>query len=74
MSAERRIIMYVNADMDADDVERWAAHYGYIVANPLKQGDGVTIVHQNGVRIVPPPGLDIWISDLIASEHDQESA
>ena len=70
----RRIIMYFNQDMQPEEVERWAACYGYIVTNPLKNGEHVKLIHPDGTTFKTPPGTQIWVSDLIASEHDQESA
>lgn len=69
---ERRILLYANDDLKACDVERLAACYGYIVANPIKNGEGVTLLNRDGSRLTPPAGITVWVSDLIASEHDEE--
>jgi hypothetical protein len=72
MEISRRIIMYVHDEMEPDDVERWAARYGFIVANPKLHGKQVRLIHPDGIEFTTPPGIRIWVSDLIASEHDKE--
>jgi len=74
MQISRRIIMYVHAEMEPADVERWAAQYGFIVTNPQRHGDDVRLIHPDGSEFTTPPGTHIWVSELVASEHDQEEA
>ncbi len=74
MEISRRIIMYVHDEMHPDDVERWAAKYGFIVANPKRHGYDVNLVHPDGTEFTTPPGTQIWVSELIASEHDNKEA
>lgn len=72
MEISRRIIMYVNDEMEPDAIERWAARYGFIVTNPLLHGYQCRLIHPDGTEFTTPPGTHIWVCDLIASEHDKE--
>jgi hypothetical protein len=72
MEISRRIIMYCHDQMEPDDVERWAARYGFIVANPQLHGQHVRLVHPDGAEFTAPEGTQIWVSELIASEHDNQ--
>jgi hypothetical protein len=72
MEVSRRIIMYCHDEMEPDDVERWAARYGFIVTNPQLHGQQCRLIHPDGTEFVAPEGTQIWVSDLIASEHDNE--
>jgi hypothetical protein len=70
---QRRILLYAKDELKACEVERLAACYGYIVANPIKNGEGVTLLNRDGSRLTPPAGITVWVSDLIASERDEET-
>jgi hypothetical protein len=71
MTAGRYLVFRSNKlDATAEDVERWAAERGCIVANIRKIADNVEIEFE-GNAIRPDACTCIWTADIVISEGIQ---
>ena len=65
---ERALSEAVDAeDATADDIERWAAARGCIIAN-AREIPANTLVEYEGKTIQPSDDCHIWTADIVISE------
>lgn len=72
---DTRVIVYAiesTLNPTPTQIERWAAQRGYLVTNTRPAPPHCRILYQ-GHPIAATPGLDLWLADIITTDHDEDT-